>query len=134
MISLQDFVRKHNLVMTLTTADHNPNMADDTWARTATHWIARLHHGKKQMAVPFSQGSAHTVPPTITDVLDALAIDSAGHDDHRGFQDWAEEYGYDIDSRKAERIFNAVIRQAKALLKFLGPAAYDELLYKTERE
>lgn len=131
---LRSFIDRHGITMRVTETDRNPNMADEAWARTARHWKATLRRGQRTMTVPFSQGSAHTEPPEIADVLDALASDSSGLDNARSFEEWASEYGYDVDSRKAERIYNAVERQAKKLVAFLGPKLYQELLYETERE
>jgi len=81
----------------------------------------------------FSQGSAHTAPPTLADVLDCLASDACTYDQAKSFEDWAEELGYEPDSRKEERIYRAVKRQAEQLKRLLGAEAYDTLLYHTER-
>ena len=51
----------------------------------------------------------------------------------RDFTDWAQEYGYDPDSRRAERTFNTVKRQSKGLRRLVGHAAFNELLWETER-
>jgi len=37
-----------------------------------------------------------------------------------GFEDWAENYGYDTDSRKAEKIYNECLKQALALRACIG--------------
>jgi hypothetical protein len=86
------------------------------------------------MTVYFSQGAAHITPPTVEDVLESLASDAAGYENAREFEDWASEYGYDTDSRSAEKTFNAVKEQAEQLKSLLGEAAYKELLWKTERQ
>jgi hypothetical protein len=89
------------------------------------HWAVTLRMGRKQMTVPFSQGWAHTKPPTAADVLDCLASDASGADE--SFEDWAANYGYDTDSRKAERTYNAVRKQTARLRQFLGDK-YEPLL------
>ena len=80
--------------------------------------------------------------PTLADVLDCLASDANGYEDakHVGchencnpFYNWAREYGYDPDSRKAEKMFRTIKRQAEQLKRTLGQDAYEELLYNTER-
>jgi hypothetical protein len=48
--------------------------------------------------------------------------------------DWAGEYGYDTDSRKAEKTFRACQRQRAKLFAFLGPELYQTLLWDTERD
>lgn len=72
------------------------------------------------------------IPPTASDILDCLASDACGYDDARTFEDWASNYGYDTDSRKAESIYHTIGQQAKALRHFLG-RDYDTLIHKIER-
>ena len=71
--------------------------------------------------------------PKAADILDCLASDAASYDNARSFEDWASEFGYDEDSRKAERIFKACGKQAIKLKRFLGEPAYERLLWDTER-
>ena len=52
----------------------------------------------------------------------------------RGFEDWCSDFGYDADSRKAEKTFKVCEHQAKRLRSFLGDSLYKQLLYDTERE
>lgn len=88
----------------------------------------------KRMTVPFYQGIANTEPPTAADVLDCLASDMASYENTEGsFEDWCEEFGFDTDSRKAERTYKAVERQSKRLEIFLGGWEVDTLLWGTER-
>jgi len=97
----------------------------------------------------FSQGSGHTADPTLADVLNSLASDASGyknardlkttqgtgHDkrtaDYLQFDNWAAEFGYDTDSRKAEKIFRSVKRQSEQLKRTIGTEAYEELLWNT---
>lgn len=98
------------------------------WVRSGFDWRT------KPLELYFSQGSAHTEPPTLADVLDCLASDAAGYNQAGGqFEEWCSEYGYDSDSRKAEKTFRAVQQQARDLKALLGNDAYEELLFQTER-
>ena len=81
------------------------------------------------MRVPFSQGSAHTQEPTASDVLECLASDASGVDNAQSFDDWCAEYGYDNDSRKAEKTYKTCQRQADNLRNFLGNENFETLLY-----
>jgi len=47
-------------------------------------------------------------PPTLTDVLYSLVSDSDVLN-YSSFEDWAENFGYDTDSRKAEDIYKACL-------------------------
>lgn len=132
-MTLQQFIKKHRLRMESDLTDRNPNMDDDNWSRQATHWKCVIKRGRATMTVHFSQGPAVAREPELDDVLDSLASDSASYLNARGFEDWAGEYGYDTDSRKAERTFSAVGKQVADLRRLLGQPALEELAFKTER-
>jgi len=132
-MKISQFIKKHRLRIECELTDRNPNMADDEWARTATHWECVIKRGRDRMTVHFSQGPAVVHEPEIDEVLDSLASDAAGYLNARDFDDWASEYGYDTDSRRAERIFNAVGEQVTDLRRLLGQQALQELAFKTER-
>lgn len=73
------------------------------------------------------------VKPKVEDLLDCLASDCSGYDSSRCFEDWASDYGYDEDSRKAERVYSAIREERNKVEAFLGRETYNELLYKVER-
>lgn len=108
---------------------------EQAWDRSARHFrvTLRCRSTSKRMTVYFSQGSAHTREPEARDVLDCLASDAAGYDNAGDFGNWCSEYGYDGDSRRAERIYRTVKAQAGRLRAFLGEVGYERLLYRTER-
>jgi hypothetical protein len=85
------------------------------------------------VTVYFSQGSAHTKPPTLEDVLDCIASDANGFEDENDFETWCSNYGYDTDSRKAEKTFKFIERQATQLKAKLGNDLYERLIWETER-
>lgn len=104
------------------------NPAMDETQPDDRHWAVTLSRPGAKMVVPFTQGSAHTEPPTADDVLDCLASDASGYDNARDFEDWASEYGYETDSRRAERTYRAIGEHAGQLRAFLGAEAYRELV------
>ena len=114
-------------------ADRNPNMADEEWARAAFHYKVKLRRAGKTMTTYFSMGPAIKEPPELDQVLDSLASDAAGLENSPEFEAWAQEYGYDTDSRKAEKDFHAVETSSERLKAFLGEEAYKRLLFETER-
>ena len=66
-------------------------------------------------------GSGHNgEPPEAEDVLNCLVSDAQGLENARTFEEWCSEYGYDPDSRTAERIYKAVEKQVPDLKAFLG--------------
>jgi hypothetical protein len=71
--------------------------------------------------------------PTLEDVLDCLASDASGYINSRHFEDWAGEYDYDTDSRKAEAMYRTVGEQVTQLEALLGRKALHELAFEVER-
>ena len=131
MGTLADFVTAHGVTATVSPALDNPHM--DDMPEGSRHWRVMLNCGGRCFTVPFSQGPALTDPPTVEDVLDCLASDAAGTEEYTSFGEWASAYGYDEDSRSAERAYNAACQQSEALWEALGAAAFEELLWDTER-
>lgn len=75
------------------------------WGASASHWRIEVMRGDEIMRVNYSMGAAHTSLPQDTDVFNSLLMDSSDVED--SFEDWAENLGYDTDSRKAEKTFIA---------------------------
>lgn len=97
------------------------------------HYKVRIGCGRRSFGLYFSTGTSWTKQPVIDDVLNSLASDAAGYENAQSFEDWAAEYGYDTDSRKAEKIYRTVKRQAEQLKRTIGDEAYNDLLWNTER-
>jgi hypothetical protein len=96
---------------------HNPNMPN---SENMDNWHVTLHNpnNKRTMTVCFSKGYGHKgAHPTANEVLYCLVSDSDCMD--YDFEEWAENMGYDPDSRKAEKTFNVCKRQTEKLIKFI---------------
>jgi hypothetical protein len=65
-------------------------------------------------------------PPQFDDVLQCLILDASAID-AGCFEYWADEFGYDKDSRSAEEIYNACIKTALQLRAMLGEQRLNEL-------
>jgi hypothetical protein len=73
-------------------------------------------------------------PPDVASVLDSLRSDAECYENARSFEDFANDFGYDPDSRKAEAIFNACAKISKDLRNLLGGwELFNDLLNNTER-
>lgn len=79
-----------------------------------------LRYQGRQLTVHFSQGYAINGRPKAKDVLGCLSLDTLGIENARDFSDWCAEYGYSDDSRKAERTYKTIQKQAAALRRLLG--------------
>lgn len=66
-----------------------------------------------------AQSMGMPIRPEFADVLHSLASD-ASVIDYGSFEDWAREFGYDTDSRKAETIYRACLEIALKLRNALG--------------
>lgn len=58
-------------------------------------------------------------PPCLLDVLYALVTDAEVLN-YTCFEDWAESFGYDTDSRKAEKIYKDCLRIALQLRQIIN--------------
>lgn len=82
----------------------------------------RLKRNKKQYTFTFGQSiSEGSKEPNLYDVLACLT-----KYDPYSFEDFCSEYGYDSDSRKAEKIYNAVCKEYEAVERLFGDCL-DEL-------
>lgn len=148
VVKISEFVQSAGISMTAERWHENPNMQD---SGNMDHWkcvlVRREHTGKRynarkdgtaivaKLTVYFSQGYGHNGrEPEVTSVLDCLASEASSVENAQGFEDWASDFGYDTDSRKAEKIYHTCEHQAKRLRSFLGEDLYDQLLWHTERE
>jgi hypothetical protein len=137
-ISLDEFVAQHGLSMAAESAVSNPNMSGDAaWNRDASHWLCTISNvAGATMAVPFSQGSAHTAPPTLDAVLGCLASDASRVANAEDWIEFAEEMGMadSADSlRQARATFETIREQSINLRELLGDDAFETLLWNTER-
>jgi hypothetical protein len=64
-------------------------------------------------------------PPSMRDVLYGLLMDSEAYS--MGFEEWADKFGYNLDSRKAEATYNECAAIGRALAARLSPAEIDRL-------
>lgn len=109
---------------------------DEKWE--CDHWkvkfTRRALSGSKPvfMTVDFYCGSGLSgKQPTAEEVLDCLASDATTIGE--SFEDFALNLGYDTDSRKAEKIYKAVLHQTNRLKKFITNSVTFEKLLNLER-
>lgn len=85
---------------------------------------AECHDGRAYVARGNRIGKP--ILPAFADVIHSLMCDSSAID-HASFDDWASDYGYDIDSRKAEAIYRACLAIALAFRNALGDVDFQRL-------
>lgn len=105
-----------------------------------------LHTGKETTyEVTYSKGEGHRVPlkdwqkkmgipgapipPTIEEVVTDILIDSVPFCwGHITYENWADEFGYDKDSRKGEAIFRETEKNVLAFRNLIGAKAFAEMV------
>ena len=138
--TIEQFINKNKLSITSDYADSNPNMANSDNMNHYKVTIKRkfklngnhldTRYGFKQMTIFYSQGFGIEGDPKLDSVLDCLLCDSLGVDGEI-FEDFCDNFGYEIDSPLAKKSYNATIKNTNKLKNLLDNKYYD--LIKCER-
>jgi len=138
--TIKQFINKNGLTITSDYADSNPNMANSDNMNHYKVTIKRkfklngnhldTRYGFKQMTIHYSQGLGIEGEPKLDSVLDCLLCDSLGVDGEI-FEDFCDNFGYEIDSPLAKKSYNATIKNTNKLKNLLDNKYYD--LIKCER-
>lgn len=67
------------------------------------------------------------VSPKLADVVHSLLSDGAAFFDGQSFEQWAGDFGYDTDSRKAEETYRACDAIGRQLIRGLGRETVEKL-------
>lgn len=94
------------------------------WPEGTSPWRVTLRYAGRRLTVPFYTGPL-AGSPDAAGVLDCILSDANSPED---FADFCSEYGYDEDSRKAERIHRACRALAPKVQRLLGDD-YETFLY-----
>jgi len=130
MQTIEQFIAKSKVrLASIKSVSSNPNMTDMPVG--SKHYKCVLRCKRKQMTVFFSMGSGLRREPTTKDLLDCMASDCAGLL-YGSFEEWADDLGFDPNSQKALKTYQAMDKQAKRLENLLEPDMFKELLYKTK--
>ena len=129
-MTFQEFIKKNKLSITSKRADGTPS----NWSKDSKSWLCSVQRGEhigecnfRVMSFEYHTGSAIEGPPKLADLLYCLAMDASAKEEEC-FEDWAENLGYDTDSRKAEKTYQACLKNADDLCYLLGNDAFNTLL------
>lgn len=122
---IDDFAKKHGIEFTCRRISKRRDGLGEGMSR---HFECTITRQGLSFTLYFSQGDAWITDPTLHDVMEPLSSDFTSVDNARGFEDWASEYGYDSDSRKASKIYEAIRLQADELKNVLGDELYRSVL------
>lgn len=89
-----------------------------TFSRRVPVTVAgNLHQVSKRFSLRFGQSIANSgTAPDSYDVLSCLQKYDVG-----SFEDFCSEFGYDTDSRRAEKTYRAVVKEWKKVSAFFSP-------------
>lgn len=126
MNKLTDLIEEHKIRMTATFVSRTVSRDIErpyggTYVVYQDNWKCRLSCGRRSLTVDFHLGEGHNGrTPDVTEVLACILMDVNGYDNARDFEEWCAEYGYDTDSRQAERDYQTIGKQYEGVQRLLG--------------
>ena len=122
-------LRDMGITLQLTQIPCRTDKASDQWSKDARHFHMTITRtGKKdQIAIEYSQGSAIKTLPDIEDIVFCLLGDSDPVINGYTFEEWASNFGYDVDSRSAEKIYRSCVDTGKKMLKMFSRQEIEQL-------
>lgn len=124
--TLAGFAANHGIIISPAPdlRESNPNMDGSA---DMDHWRVTLRHGSRRYTLTFSKGRGHNgAPPSVSEVLECVQSDATYPD--MSFEEWCRELGYDEDSRRAERTYNAVVKQTERARALIGDDLWTDFL------
>jgi hypothetical protein len=112
--------------------------APEGFPEGTTSWRVTLKFPARgsSLTTDFHMGPGHGArEPEVAEVLDVLLSDAATINNATSFEDFCSDFGYDDNSRRIERLYYRMSREADKLEAFLGDDCGDfqDWLYETER-
>lgn len=109
-----EFAAKHGIKLTVISNEYRKYFPSDKDARYV--FTLKLERNRKQYTFTFGQSIAEGgEEPTMYDVLTCLTKYDVGT-----FENFCSEFGYDTDSRTAERTYKAVCKEYAAVERLFG--------------
>lgn len=116
-----DFLKATNTTFRSTYKKHDLYFSDDEESRDI--YRITLSNDRHKYSFNFGQSIADTGQhPTAYDVLACLTKYEPGT-----FENFCEDFGYDTDSRKAEKIYKAVCKEFENVSKLFTPEEIEQL-------
>ena len=116
-----EFAQKHNVKLSVINMEYRRYFHDDKDRRYV--FTLRLFAGRKQYTFTFGQSlMKQSEEPTMYDVLACLQKYDVG-----SFEDFCHEFGYNEDSKYAERTYKAVCKEYAAVCRLFTQEQIEEL-------
>ena len=132
-ITLEAFARKFNITASIVEVSNPPADRLKEYPKGRHFRVALKREGFGQTETTYySQGSGIKDAPTVVDILNSFKCDSSGYVCARDFEDYASNYGLDVNSRKEEQKYKNLGRFVRDFKTVLGtPDVFDRLLNGT---
>jgi len=132
-MNITQFISKHGITSSSVPTLENPSMNSNT---PMNHFRVTLERRgtSEKFTLYFSMGTGLEGDPDTESVIDCLSSDSSSIENANSFEDFADELGYDPDSRRAEAIYHSCKAQATQFKAFLEPDLYEMLLWKVDKD
>ena len=125
-MTLDEFITQHGIELKeIRRVEENPYMDSD---HPMYHYLMTLSMGDREFCAYLSMGTGWTREPSVSNLLECLILDASGVDRSQSFEDWADEYGYDPDSRKAKRLYKTIEVESLRLKEFFGDDLFEEAI------
>lgn len=100
-----DFAQKHGIVLLTGKSEYKKHFAEDTQCRYVFNM--RLKRNGETYKLKFGQSiNEGNTPPDMYSVLASITKQDVG-----SFEDFCSDFGYDTDSRSAEKTYKAVCKE-----------------------
>lgn len=132
--TMADYVAAHGI--TVEVLENRGIQRDkDNWEHQSFK-LRLINNEGRTINTSWRQGMGITKDPAdmADEVFDSLISDANSYREASGFEDWAEGLGYDIDSRKAHRIWQKLRRMEPKVIEFVGGNdEFEHIAYNIER-
>jgi hypothetical protein len=124
MKTLETFIKNHNLSLRLSREGLRSDGMMSDMPKGSSHWRCMVGSPNGHEEFWFSMGPAHKDPTTLENLLACLQMDCRDVD--LPFEQWAEDLGYNTDSRSAEKIYLECAKVRAQLIRLLGRKGFAE--------
>ena len=115
------FAQKHGIKLVINSSSYKKHFSTDTKYRYVFNCTLKCK--RKQYTFDFGQSIASgSEEPTMYDILACLQKYELNT-----FEDFCSEFGYDEDSRTAERTYKAVCKEYNGMLRVFGDDILEEM-------